>query len=84
MVAKDEQDGSRQMFGECELGDARRTERLVNVAARMSKQMGKSLAKRGSVALGVTDDRAGGWCATTNCAGASRMTTRHSAIALAV
>ena len=45
MVAKDEQDWSRQMFGECELGDARRTERLVNVAARMSKQMGKSLAK---------------------------------------
>ena len=45
MVAKDEQDWSRQMFGECELGDARRTERLVSVAARMSKQMGKSLAK---------------------------------------
>ena len=45
MVAKDEQDWSRQMFGECELGDARRTERLVSVAARMSKQMGRSLSK---------------------------------------
>ena len=45
MVAKDEEDGSRQMFGECELGDARRTERLVSVATLMSKQMGKSLAK---------------------------------------
>ena len=45
MVAKDEEEWSRQMFGECKLGDARRTERLVNVAARMSRQMGKSLAK---------------------------------------
>lgn len=45
MVAKDELEWSRQMFGECELGDARRTERLVSVAARMSKQMGRSLAK---------------------------------------
>ena len=45
MVAKDELDWSRQMFGECDLGDARRTERLVSVAARMSKQMGRSLAK---------------------------------------
>jgi hypothetical protein len=45
MVAKDELDWSRQMFGECELGDARRTERLVSVAARMSKQMGCSLSK---------------------------------------
>ena len=45
MVAKDEEEWSRQMFGECELGDARRTERLVSVAARMSKQMGRSLAK---------------------------------------
>ena len=33
------------MFGECELGDMRRTERLVSVAARMSKQMGCSLSK---------------------------------------
>lgn len=45
MVAKDELDWSRQMFGECELGDARRPERLVSVGARMSKQMGRSLAK---------------------------------------
>ena len=36
---------SRLMFGGCELGDARRTERLVGVAALMSKQMGRSLAK---------------------------------------
>jgi hypothetical protein len=45
MVAKDETQWSRQMFGECELGDARRTDRLVSVAALMSKQMGKSLSK---------------------------------------
>jgi hypothetical protein len=45
MIPKDEMEWSRRMFGECELGDARRTERLVEVAALMSKQMGKSLAK---------------------------------------
>jgi len=45
MISKDEMEWSRRMFGECELGDTRRTERLVEVAARMSKQMGKSLAK---------------------------------------
>ena len=33
MVAKDEMECSQQMFGESELGDARRTERLVSVAA---------------------------------------------------
>lgn len=45
MIPKDEMEWSRRIFGECELGDARRTERLVEVAALMSKQMGKSLAK---------------------------------------
>lgn len=45
MIPKDEMEWSRLMFGECELGDTRRTERLVSVAARMSKQMGRSLAK---------------------------------------
>lgn len=45
MIPKDEMEWSRRMFGECALGDARRTERLVEVAALMSKQMGKSLAK---------------------------------------
>lgn len=45
MVLKDELDWSRRMFGGCELGDARRTERLVKVAADMSKQMGESLAQ---------------------------------------
>ena len=45
MVAKDEMEWSRRLFGDCELGDARRTDRLVSVAALMSRQMGKSLAK---------------------------------------
>lgn len=45
MIPKDEMEWSRRMFGGCELGDARRTGRLVDVAALMSKQMGRSLAK---------------------------------------
>lgn len=45
MIAKDGMEWSRQMFGACELGDERRTERLVSVAALMSKQTGKSLSK---------------------------------------
>lgn len=45
MIPKDEMEWSRLMFGGCELGDARRTARLVDVAALMSKQMGRSLAK---------------------------------------
>lgn len=45
MIPKDEMEWSRRMFGGCELGDARRTERLVDVAALMSRQMGRSLAK---------------------------------------
>ncbi len=45
MVAKGELEWSRQMFGECELGDARRTVGLVSVAAVMLKQTGKLLSK---------------------------------------
>ena len=33
------------MFGDCELGDARRTQRLVNVGTLMAGRMGDSLAK---------------------------------------
>ena len=45
MVAKDEMEWSRRLFGDCELGDARRTDRLVSVVALMLRQMGMSLAK---------------------------------------
>ena len=41
----EEQEWSKRMFGSCELGDARRTKRLVDVAARLSRQAGQSLAK---------------------------------------
>lgn len=45
MDSSDEVEWSRQLFGGSDLGDARRTERLVDVAARMASQMGRSLAK---------------------------------------
>lgn len=45
MVPKDAMDWSRGLFGGCDLGDVRRTERLVDVAGRMSQQLGCSLAK---------------------------------------
>lgn len=40
-----EAEWAEELFGQCVLGDARRTERLVDVAGRMAKQSGKSLAK---------------------------------------
>ncbi len=45
MISADEMEWSRQLFGRSDLGDTRRTERLVDVAARMASQMGRSLAK---------------------------------------
>ncbi|WP_411725702.1 IS4 family transposase [Methyloglobulus sp.] len=45
MIPIDELGWSQQLFGGSELGDARRTARLVEVAARMAKQVGSSLAK---------------------------------------
>lgn len=45
MISTDEMEWSRQLFGRSDLGDQRRTGRLVDVAARMASQMGRSLAK---------------------------------------
>ncbi|NOS74275.1 MAG: transposase, partial [Methyloglobulus sp.] len=45
MIPTDELGWSQQLFGGSDLGDARRTARLVDVAARMAKQVGSSLAK---------------------------------------
>jgi hypothetical protein len=45
MIAIDELAWSQQLFGESDLGDARRTARLVDMTARMAKHMGSSLAK---------------------------------------
>jgi hypothetical protein len=45
MIPIDEQEWAQQLFGESDLGDARRTMRLVDVASRMAKHTGSSLAK---------------------------------------
>jgi hypothetical protein len=45
MEPTDELQWSQQIFGGCELGDARRTQRLVDVGARMARQLGSSLSK---------------------------------------
>jgi hypothetical protein len=45
MIPIDEYEWSRQLFGESDLGDSRRTARLIEVAARLANQMGQSLAK---------------------------------------
>ena len=45
MISTDEYEWSQQLFGGSDLGDARRTARLVDVAARMAKQTGGSLSK---------------------------------------
>lgn len=36
---------SEQIFGACDLGDSRRTRRLVDVGARLARQMGDSMAR---------------------------------------
>ncbi|MGZ5029982.1 MAG: IS4 family transposase [Methylobacter sp.] len=45
MISTNEMEWSRQLFGGSDLGDSRRTARLIDVAARMARQMGQSLAK---------------------------------------
>jgi hypothetical protein len=41
----DEKAWAEQLFGGCDLRDARRTQRLIDVGARLSRQTGASLAK---------------------------------------
>jgi len=41
----DEISWSHEMFGQCDLGDKRRTRRLVDVAARLARHAGSSLAQ---------------------------------------
>ena len=36
---------SQQVFGACDLGDSRRTRRLVDVGARLARQVGASMAQ---------------------------------------
>lgn len=45
MFQRDAADWAQQTFGDCELGDKRRTKRLVNVGMRMANQVGSSLSK---------------------------------------
>lgn len=45
MFVSDTQDWAEQTFGRCNLGDARRTRRLIDVAARLASCTGSSLAK---------------------------------------
>ncbi|PPD47033.1 MAG: hypothetical protein CTY16_08125 [Methylobacter sp.] len=45
MIPTDKLEWAQQLFGASDLGDARRSARLVNVASRMAKHMGRSLAK---------------------------------------
>lgn len=45
MILIDEVEWAQQLFGESDLGDARRSARLVNVASPMAMHMGSSLAK---------------------------------------
>ncbi|MDA3922240.1 MAG: transposase DNA-binding-containing protein [Salinisphaera sp.] len=37
---------AEQLFGACDLGDSRRTRRLVDVGARLAWQVGASMARR--------------------------------------
>jgi len=45
MFVRDAFGWSEQTFGDCDLGDERRTRRLVNIGARLASQMGSSLSK---------------------------------------
>ncbi len=36
---------SQQVFGTCDLGDSRRTRRLVDVGARLARQVGASMGR---------------------------------------
>ena len=44
-MIEDPKEWAQQTFGGCQLGDQRRTERLIDVGARMAQQAGQSLAK---------------------------------------
>ncbi|WP_080575138.1 transposase DNA-binding-containing protein [Xanthomonas citri] len=43
-VMAEHQVWAERTFGACELGDARRTRRLIDLAARLSRKMGASVA----------------------------------------
>lgn len=45
MFVKDAEEWAEQTFGDCDLGDERRTKRLVDIGQRMASQMGSSLSK---------------------------------------
>lgn len=45
MLATDEKAWSQDVFGRCQLGDARRTKRLVDMGARLASHAGASVAK---------------------------------------
>lgn len=45
MFSTDERTWSREVFGGCQLGDARRTQRLVDMGARLASLTGESMAK---------------------------------------
>lgn len=44
-MTTDPQQWAEEVFGECQLGDQRRSQRLIDIGARMAAQVGKSLAK---------------------------------------
>lgn len=44
-MVSDEAAWAQQLFGECDLGDSRRTNRLVDVGARLARQVGASMAQ---------------------------------------
>jgi hypothetical protein len=45
MFLRDAAEWAKQTFGDCELGDKRRTKRLVDIGMRMASQLGSSLSK---------------------------------------
>ena len=44
-MMSDEARWAQQLFGECDLGDRRRTRRLVDVGTRLARQVGASMAQ---------------------------------------
>ncbi len=44
-MVSDEAAWAQQLFGECDLGDRRRTRRRVDVGARLARQVGASMAQ---------------------------------------
>ncbi len=45
IMVSDETRWAQQLFGECDLGDRRRTRRLVDVGTRLARQVGASMAQ---------------------------------------